>query len=208
MNRVPGAFVVPLSDVAYRIDATDRIVTVSDGWVSFAEANGGEGILPPRILGTSLWASIADSATRQVYRAMLGRVRKGGGAVRFQFRCDSPDLRRLLQMKVTATAGDEVDFETRVVESQPRSEVRAMHPDAARSEALLTICGWCMRVPVNEEWLEIEQAITALGLFEEAATPQLSHGMCPACYDTMMAALDDPEPGAEGTVAVGVLPRD
>lgn len=199
---------MPLSDVAYRIDASDRIVTVSDGWVSFAEANGGEHALPPRILGTSLWSAIADSATREVYRVMLGRVRKGGGTVRFQFRCDSPDVRRLLQMQVTASAGDEVAFETRVVQRQSRPEVGAMHPDTTRSEAILRICGWCMRVPVNGEWLEIEQAITALGLFEESATPQLSHGMCPACYDTMMAALDDPALGGEGTVTVGALPSD
>ncbi|MBC7894313.1 MAG: hypothetical protein H7066_02815 [Cytophagaceae bacterium] len=197
---------LPPSDVAYRIDATDRIVTVSDGWVSFAEANGGERVLPPRILGTSLWSSIADSATREVYRVMLGRVRKGVGAVRFQFRCDSPDVRRLLEMQVTVSGGDEVAFQTHLVQSQPRTEVGALHSDTTRSEAILTICGWCMQVPVNGEWLEIEEAITALGLFAGSATPQLSHGMCPACYSTMMATLDDPALSAGGQVTVGALP--
>jgi hypothetical protein len=199
--------VVSSLEVAYRIDSADRIATVSDGWVSFAQANSGERLLPPGILGTSLWPWIVDPTTRQVYRNLLSRVRKGAGIVRFQFRCDAPDQRRLLKMQIAAAAGDEVDFQTSLLRNQPRAEVGLMDPATIRSDALLTICGWCMRVPVGTgAWLEIEDAIPALRLFEASALPQLSHGMCPVCYDTMMTTLDDPEISASGQVTVGALP--
>jgi hypothetical protein len=106
-------------------------------------------------------------------------------------------------MQITVAARDEVDLQTKLISSQPRIEVGLMHSATIRSGALLTICGWCMRVPVTGTWLEIEEAIPALGLFEASAMPQLSHGMCPACYDTMMTALDDPELCASGQVIVG-----
>ena len=193
-------------DVAYRIDSVDRITTVSDGWVSFAEANSGERLLPPGILGSSLWPWIVDPTTRQVYRNILTRVRKGADAVRFQFRCDGPDRRRLLQMQITLAARDDVDFQTTLLRNQPRTEVGLMDSATPRSDALLTICGWCMRVPVTGTWLEIEEAVPALGLFEASAMPHLSHGMCPACSHTMLTALDDPELSASGQVTVGALP--
>jgi len=63
-----------------------------------------------------------------------------------------------------------------------------------------------MRVAVSEKWLEIEDAISALDLFAESAMPQLSHGMCPECHDTMMSALDDADLSASGQVIVGALP--
>jgi hypothetical protein len=193
------------STVTYRIDSADQIKTVNDGWISFARSNGGERLLPPGILDTSLWSWIVDPTTRQLYRSLLSRVRKGTGAVRFQFRCDGPDRRRLLQMQITASTPDEVDFQTNLVRSQPRAAIGLMDRATIRSDALLTICGWCMRVPVSGTWVEIEEAISALELFEGSAMPRLSHGTCPRCYNTMLTTLDDPELAASGQVAVGPL---
>jgi hypothetical protein len=198
--------VVSSLDVGYRIDSSDRITTVSEGWVSFAMENGGKRLLPPGILGTSLWPWIVDPTTRHVYRSLLARVRKGAGAVRFQFRCDGPDRRRLLQMQITLAASDYVDFQTTLLRKQPRAEVGLMDPATIRSDALLTICGWCMRVPVSGKWVEIEEAVPALGLLEAFIMPQLSHGMCPACYNTMLTAIDDSDLSASGQVTVGALP--
>jgi len=193
------------SPLTYRIDSADQIKTVNDAWTSFARSNGGERLLPPEILATSLWSWIVDPTTRQVYRTLLSRVRKGVGTVRFQFRCDGPDRRRLLQMQIIADTPDEVDFQTSLVRSQSRAAVGLLDKSALRSEELLTICGWCMRVPVSGAWLEIEQAVPALGLFERTPLPRLSHGMCPNCHATMLTALDDPQLAASGQITVGAL---
>lgn len=198
---------IPTFPVSYRIDSLDRITSVGDEWVSFALANGGARVLPPGILGTSLWSWLVDAATRQVYQSVVSRVRKGAVSVRFQFRCDGPDQRRLLQMHITAGPHDEVRFRTELLVSQPRDEVSLMKAELARSDALLRICGWCMRIPdPAEAWLEVEEAIASLRLFEKSSLPRLSHGMCPRCHETMLATLDDRELAASGQVTVGALP--
>jgi hypothetical protein len=109
-------------------------------------------------------------------------------------------------MQITLTASDYVDFQTTIVRDEPRAEVGLMDPATPRSDAVLTICGWCMRVPVSGKWLEIEEAVAALGLLEAPVMPGLSHGMCPVCYDTMLTAIDDPELSGSGQVTVGALP--
>ena len=192
--------------VSYRIDAADRILTVDDGWVSFAEGNDGDQLLPPGILGSLLWPWIADSTTSQLYRDLIRRVRNGRGPVRFRFRCDAPDERRLLQMQITSANGGEVQFETNLLVSQPRPPVALLDSTAARSREPLTICGWCMRIPdAFGTWLEIEMAIVRLELFEGRALPMLSHGMCPTCCDAMLTVVADPKLAASGDVTVGPL---
>lgn len=179
-------------DISYCIDAEDCMTAVSDGWIEFAKANNGRLLLPPEILGTVLWDWIADAQTRHVYRTVLQRARASAKIVRFKFRCDSPTERRLLQMEIVPRVDGEVAFQTSLISSQLRESVGLLDTQAIRSEALLKICGWCMRVQSNDSWIEIEDAISDLRLFEAPRLPNLSHGMCPACYETMLASLDGP----------------
>lgn len=197
----------PTDLVAYRIDDNDRIVFVDAGFAAFAHLNGAEELVPPQLTGDSLWRWISDPATVQMYTALLARVRAGIGPVRFSFRCDTPVSRRLLEMNIRAGAAGEVVFETRLLRSRSRAPLRLLDAAVTRSDALLTICGWCLRIPdASGAWMELEDAVAALHLFESAELPQLSHGMCPACYESMRAALDDADLAASGEIRLGELP--
>lgn len=192
--------------VSYRIDRDDRICAVSDAWVAFALANSGQQLLPPSILGRDLWSMLGDPTTRQVYQALLGKVRAGTGPVRFQFRCDAPGERRLLSMHITLHDEGQVQFETAVVRDQPRVPVSLLDPSMARSEALLRICAWCMRIPVADgRWVELEDGIREMGLFDQPSLPSLTHGMCPSCFHRVMGALDT-GPSDDAPVILGGLP--
>ncbi len=181
-----------LRETSYRIDAEDGITAVNEGWLEFARQNGGALLMPPEIIGTVLWDWIADAQTRHVYRTLLQRVRASGSVVRFPFRCDSPTERRLLQMEIVPESEGAVMFRTHVVSSQARRALELLDIMTVRSESLLKICGWCMRVQANDSWVEIEDAISVLHLFEAPRFPTLSHGMCPSCYDVMIASFDAP----------------
>lgn len=178
-------------DTCYRIDPEDRINAVDDAWIEFAKANNGPLLLPPEILGTVLWDWIADAQTRHVYRTLLQRARASGTIVRFKFRCDSPTERRLLQMQIVPEPGGAVTFRTYVISSRARRAVGLLDTRAVRSEFLLKICGWCMRVSSKDSWIEIEDAISELGLFEAPRLPSLSHGMCQKCYAAMLDSIED-----------------
>jgi hypothetical protein len=196
--------------IVYQVDKGDRICDVNAAWSAFASANQGAHLLPPAVLGQSLWDAITDPTTRLVYRALLARVRSGAGPVRFLVRCDAPDRRRLLEMRIMTTDTGGVAFSSAVVAEEPRPRVSLLDVDARRSAEILPACGWCMRVRLADgSWVEIEEAVSALALFESEVLPQLSHGMCPSCYDAMDRALGADERSGAERIDLGVsLPKE
>jgi hypothetical protein len=130
---------------------------------------------------------------------LLQRARDSLSTVRFKFRCDAPAERRLLEMEIIPRADGSIEFQTNLITTQPRDEVSLLDRRSGRSDLLLKICGWCMRVQVNDSWLTIEDAITELRLFEAPRLPNVTHGMCPECYEGMLATLE--APAAQGTIS-------
>lgn len=194
--------------VVYQIDAADRITHVNDAFTAFDESDGGAALPPSRVLGRSLWEFLADTTTRYVYRSMVQRVRGQRTPIRFRFRCDSPSRRRLLAMEITGDGSGEVRFAVSPVLEEERAPVAPLFGADGRTDGLLEICGWCKRVPLpSGQWVELEEAIQALGLFSGGTEPRLTHGMCPTCYTAVLGMLDGREPRAAGTVTLGDLPR-
>ncbi len=192
--------------VRYAIDREDRISEVNHEWSTFANENRGQALLPPSILAKPLWGFLADGTTIELYQSMVARLRKGGSPIRFQFRCDAPDRRRLLAMEISGSESGAVVFCVTPVAEQSRAAVALLVSAGPRTDGLLTICGWCKRVPLRAKvWAEVEEAVQSFGLFQGGPMPALTHGICPTCYATMMGALDDPVLAASGTVTVGAL---
>jgi hypothetical protein len=178
--------------VRYAIDAADRICFVDDAWGSFATANDGAELTRSAVIGQSLWDCISDPATRALYKQLVARVRQGQIA-EFTLRCDGPSCRRLLEMTITAAADGVVEFETRTVHAEQRAPQALLQRDTQRSSELLRACAWCNRVDVGtevSEWVEVEDAIERLRLFERGLAPQLTHGICETCFEGMLGVIE------------------
>jgi hypothetical protein len=178
-------------EMLYRLNERDEIIFVNEAWSDFAKANGGEGLVAPRVLGRSLWGFVTDATTRQIYFDVLKRVR-AGHQVQFRFRCDTPLLRRLLEMDVCQASAGVTDFRTRVIWVEQREYQVLLEPDRASSDAFLHMCAWCKKVDIGGKWAEVEEAVSHLRLFERPLLPQLTHGICHACYTEMMKILAEP----------------
>lgn len=181
--------------VRYAIDADDNICSVDKGWAQFAAANDGPELAQPAIIGTSLWQYISDDTTLRLYQQIVSRVREGRSA-RFSLRCDGPDCRRLLEMTVRAGAGDTVEFETHTVRLDHRAPMALLSRSTPRSNQLLRVCAWCNRVHVGagsdpKDWIEVEEAVKRMHLFELATAPQLTHGICEVCLESVMKTVEN-----------------
>lgn len=176
-------------EIVYRLDASDLIVAVSESWDPFARANAGEQVTAQAVVGRPLWDFVTDPTTREIYRQVLVRIR-GGSPVQFTFRCDSPTCRRRLEMTVTATGDGGVEFRSRTLAIEARAAQPLVGASATEGSELLRVCGWCKRVDVDGQWLEVEEAMAALQLLERLVPPPITHGICPACHDRMMATLE------------------
>lgn len=167
-----------LSDVTYRVDRDGTLTFVNEAWNAFAILNDTPALAGPAILGRRVADCIAGHETRLIYSQLLERA-AAGVRIELTYRCDSPMLRRLMLLTVTAT-GREIEFRSQLVEVAMRPVVRLLEPERPRSTDLLTLCSWCNRGRLGDRWAEIEEVVAALGLFE-AEVPRLSHGVCPDC---------------------------
>lgn len=166
--------------VLYRIDDRDLLVEVGLHWDDFARDNGAPELVEGA-LGTSLWDHMADVTTRQLYRRIVERAR-AGTVVIVPFRCDAPDRTRHMELRIAGLGPERVEFRSRLLRQKERPAQRLLAPRfTATTAEPLRICGWCKRVPVDDEWLEVEEAVERLRLFETEGLPPLSHGICPIC---------------------------
>jgi hypothetical protein len=188
--------------VEYWIDTRDRLVRVNDAWEAFARENDAPELTRDRVLDQSLWGFIAGEATRHLYVQLLARVRSGVTA-RFTLRCDSPTVRRSLQMVVSPADYGLVRFEGAVVAAELRPEQSVLRRDQPRGPGLLTACGWCKRVSLPDGWAEVEDAVARLAVFDAHRPPEITHGICPPCAREMRATLEQTSIDAVRSPATG-----
>lgn len=174
--------------LSYAIDDQDRLIKVDDGYYRFAEENGWEEA--GSSLGRSLWDFVAGEDVRKLQKMLLRRVRNEVHDVELPFRCDGPDFRREMDIRIVAhRSGRVVLFSARLRSEERREEPQPiLDPRAPHGEDFLTMCAWCDRFLVAGEWIEVEEAAKRLELFRRSVLPSLDHGICPECGGTLLAA--------------------
>ncbi len=167
-------------DCVYRIDASDRISFVDARFHVFAHDNDWLDSRAQLLLGSCLWDHISDRRTQQIYRDLVAKVRRTDLPVTVPLRCDTPELRRFLELRIRHLGGGTVEFASSVLRLEPRPPVRLLVAVVPRSEKLIVMCSWCKRM-ATPEWLEVEAAIAKLNLFDAAVFPAITHGICEEC---------------------------
>jgi hypothetical protein len=60
--------------------------------------------------------------------------------------------------------------------------VRETTAELRRLQALLSVCAWCRKIKYDEEWVGLEQYMA------QRQNIELTHGMCPTCYEAQTVA--------------------
>ncbi|MGA2686412.1 MAG: hypothetical protein ABSF51_15340 [Verrucomicrobiota bacterium] len=170
------------------VDAVDRITFVDASWVAFAAENGLPALTAESVQGTSLWNYISELATQEFYRIFMNKVRTTGRTMVVPFRCDGPECRRFMEMTMASLGAGALEFRSLLLREEARPKVELLDPHFPRTEEWLTVCAWCKKVDVAG-WVEVEEAVRRLRLFDRARLPRLTHGVCPACREVFEAVV-------------------
>lgn len=176
----------------YRIDKDNVIEMVSDNWQSFVDENNGAGSCNQKnVIGLSLSDFIYGSETRYLYQIILKRVRDRKQTAKLLFRCDSPDIRRFLQLIIIPLENDAVEFRSHIIRTEKRECVNLLKNDVARSDIFIRMCSVCKKIAISDkEWEDAEKAINTLKIFDNPPFPTITHGICQCCYNTVMSGLE------------------
>jgi hypothetical protein len=173
------------------IDAADKLVHVNDDWLAFAEENTAPQLTAAAVLNQPIWHFIQGQETVYLYNQIFGRVRAGESPVNFPFRCDSPDCRRFMEMKLSLLSGDAIEFISHILREEWRQPLDLLDASRDRSGEFLKICSWCKKIHIpGRGWEEVEAAIEPLDLFGHLSMPRMTHTICDACYEAIKGELD------------------
>jgi hypothetical protein len=166
----------------YSVDAQDRIVSISGEWDDFARENHGEPLSEPALLKQNLWKFIAGLENRLVYRQIMDYVRARRRAVRFLFRCDGPNHRRLAGMRVSPEPEGGCSFETLILRERPRPYLPLLDTRCPKSSDTIALCNWCMRADCGPlGWRDLFDPTVRATLHALSGTPRPFFTICPVC---------------------------
>jgi hypothetical protein len=174
----------------YLIDQQNRIIHVDSGWDEAARANqASERVTAASVIGHSILEFIADPMVRELFRLLYERIRSQQKGQTIPFRCDSPTLRRSLELRLEPLPNLAILHESRLLHSEERAAVWLWSTTAERSTALITACSWCKRLQYHDSWVEAEEMIRQGDLFNQMPLPQITHGICTSCLATFDLGL-------------------
>jgi len=178
----------------YQIDGQDRIVQVSPNWDDFALRNDAPDVCARRILNCPLMVFLSGLEMKHLYQTMLAKVRTTKNPLTVPFRCDGPTVRRFMELTMRPLDGNRIEFQTIVLREESRDPVGLLDRTFQRSDQQISMCAWCKKVRVGSEWLEVEDAIGKLQLFQEPLLPSVTHGLCSPCLAQLKHELDEVRP--------------
>jgi hypothetical protein len=179
----------------YWLDGNDRLEAVSAAWLEFARTNSAGHLTRDAVIGRSLWDFLTGTEVRLLYQLLFRRVREDGISVVLPFRCDSPSVRRFMELGVRPGDQGGLELEGRLLRTEAREPARLLDPAEARTDDFLTVCSWCKQVRLpSEHWVEAEEAIVTLDLFSAPQLPRLTHGICSACAARVRRVIDPDGP--------------
>jgi len=166
----------------YGLERDQRIAWTSANWDRFARENGAPELVGRSVVGHSLWEYIEGSETREFYATMLQRVRATGDVVTVPFRCDSPGVRRFMELRMARPAEGQVEIVAELLREETRPAVDLLDNDRPRAGAPILICSFCKKVESRGAgWLEVEDAQAELRIEAGQPLPPLAHAVCPQC---------------------------
>ena len=183
-----------------RSDRQGRLVYLNQAWLDFARENWRADFEPELVLGAGWRQQISDPATLHLYDLLVQRALRLNHPVAVAYRCDSPDLRRYMEMRVSPLPDGGLEWASRILREEPRAVANLLETRARRSERLLRVCSWCKKVQMPDwaggkggevgHWVEVEEVMSRLADTQAGAYPDLTHGACPDCYQAILEEME------------------
>lgn len=99
----------------------------------------------------------------------------------------------MMEMTVTSL-GDSGDVElTAKMLSKQVNCQRYQSISELQLDVFLRACGWCCRIDMDGFWIDVEDAVEKLGMFEFSRLPKLTHGICKDCFADMLEDAGSPD---------------
>ena len=169
-------------DTSYTLDVHNKIVATGHDWDRFAAENGG----PPglQVVDRSLWSIVTKREFELFYNAAYSSVRSSFESVTIQYRCDSPNVLRQMEMEISLDGDRDLLVFHRCLAEEALALEGSASAGVIRS---LALCGPCGRVRVRPDapWVDIRSLRSYHGDVVINDRTWTVHGICDGCLTIM-----------------------
>ncbi|MGZ8257370.1 MAG: hypothetical protein ACXW1C_05225 [Gallionella sp.] len=164
--------------VELSVDQDNVIVRVNAAWDSFACDNDGAQLANDAVLGLNLLDSISGKVSKNFTLAVLELARRGDREVVFDYRCDSPRVRRFMRAHVNADSSGAVHYAHEHLYSENFPHLVVFKTATQRGRDTLMRCSICNHVRYDSLWRSPDFVSHELFAGQPAA---VIYGVCPSC---------------------------
>lgn len=163
-------------NIVYRLDQADRITEVGGAWDRMALENGGDALCGHSVLGRNLYDFISGDVSKMFVRTLIDGVRVLHRPRTVAYRCDSPGLRRYMEMSINCDDGGGVVLEHRQLRTEATGRRFDFLVGLQPVRQMVVRCSHCNSVKFGGVWGEPEALLPA----EPSQVPVI-YGVCPSC---------------------------
>lgn len=169
--------------VIYELDANNNIVAVNQRWQSFALTNNAPELSDELVIGKPLMQFISGNITKRFWETFLEKIRLTNAEIHLNYRCDSPDLKRFMQIKAYRGEGERLYFESALLRTESRTTPIHFKRAQQRNADTKVRCSFCNNILYKNHWVEAETFVTG----NRSVTLDVIYGICPACQTSLDA---------------------
>lgn len=141
----------------YWLDKKNTIIKVGSNWDRFALANDGSEIIEDKIIGQPLKTFISGDNSRMWIEAAVMFARAKGGSIEKEYRCDSPQEKRYITMKIVPEENGIIRVEHYITRTKKRKKpifTEFLPCDNHEPKIPLCRCSICGKIWNQGRWLE------------------------------------------------------
>lgn len=170
--------------IIYWLDKDMRITAVSGPWDEFAIENNGRNVVEPDVKGRPIWHFIKGNTTRMWVDTLIKLAMVTGKVVERPYRCDSPEMKRYMSMKIVPEESGAFRMEHTVLFTEKRSHNVHFNYSENQTLQLKQRCSSCGRLRTQDSWEEAEYlSPPGEGTLEKTYT--VIYTMCPDCLENI-----------------------
>jgi hypothetical protein len=128
-----------------------EILETGGDWDTFAKANGGEKATSDAVIGTSLLSHVAGDQVKMYVRALFQNALLSGQPITRPYRCDSPELRRDMELLITTEANGTLLVQHTLLNERPLPHRLNLMPDLS-NRRYAKRCSMCAFILLDGIW--------------------------------------------------------
>lgn len=140
------------------------------------------------ILGRGYFEFSNDEMLKRLLSKIFDKVRTLNKPFTTTYRCDDEVDLRIFKLTIEPMGNGFIKLKHELFKKEPR--IKALD-FSQRSDIIYRMCAWCDKIFYNDQYIELDDAINKMKIFEHNFLPLFTHGICNDCQKKLLEEIEE-----------------